>query len=206
MGRTSSKALALAIGRSGICAGVAIGGALALFTLEEKVTNHLVVGTGLKAGLYLTSLEKDILDENGLIKKQKVDLPSSYPDAYDSTKEGVDLSKYSGDVIDVDYLAPTMGGEAMLRLYNLGDIAFTFTVTTNKVGYDSNGEENSSIAALKQIDWTAEAKDNVTQVYKGGYADIELSYYFNDQENNNEAMGQKVSLDVTIHATQVTSE
>lgn len=203
MGKTSNKALALAIGCSVICAGVAVGGTLALFTSEKTVTNHLVVGAGLKAGLYLTSLEKDVLDENGLITRQDVNLATSYPGAYDSAKEGVDLSKWDGDVITVDYLAPTMGGEATLRLYNLGDIAFTFTVTTSKKGYDSDGKENQSAAALNQIDWASEAKGSVSQVNKGAYADIKLAYYFNDQNDNNEAMGQKVSFDVTIKATQV---
>lgn len=206
--RLLSKELLISLGCLTVGAGVAIGGTLALFTSEKTVTNRLTVGTGLKAGLYLTSLETDILTEEGSIESKEVDL-TTYKDqsgnsAYDTDKQGVDLSKYTGSIFTVEYLAPTMTGEASLRLYNLGDLAFTFDVTLTKKGFDADGKEDSSAVVLEQIKWEMEVKDDAKQVKASSYADIVLSYEFLDLDNNNDAAGQSVSLDVNIKTTQVT--
>lgn len=208
--RSLSKELLISLGCLTVGAGVAIGGTLALFTSEKTVTNRLTVGTGLKAGLYLTSLENDILTEAGTIKSKRADL-TTYKDqsgnsAYDTDKQGVDLSKYTGSIFTVEYLAPTMIGEANLRLYNLGDLAFTFDVALTKKGFDADGKEDSSAAVLEQIKWEMEVKDDAKQVNASSYADIVLSYEFLDLDNNNDAAGQSVSLDLNIKATQVTKQ
>lgn len=208
--RSLSKELLISLGCLTVGAGVAIGGTLALFTSEKTVTNRLTVGTGLKAGLYLTSLENDILTEAGTIKSKRADL-TTYKDqsgnsAYDTDKQGVDLSKYTGSIFTVEYLAPTMTGEANLRLYNLGDLAFTFDVTLTKKGFDADGKEDSSAVVLDQVKWEMEIKDDAKQVKASSYADIVLSYEFLDLDNNNDAAGQTVSLDLNIKATQVTKQ
>lgn len=204
--KTKAKLVSAIIG-SVVLLGVSVGTTYALFSTEKTITNHLTIGGGLKAGLYLQSLVQDKIDAStGLIAESTADLSqyvtSDGTSCYDSDKKAVDLAKYDGEIFNNIVIAPTMKGSATLRLYNLGDLAFTYQVNTTKTAYDKDGNVDADAKALDQIvfdfDYT------LATVEKGKYTDIVVSYEFLDTNENNEAMNQSIALDLVINTTQIT--
>lgn len=212
MNEAKKKAIELGIAAGSVVlfAGAAIGGTFALFSSEKAVSNHLTVSSGIKAGLYLTSLSQDILDERGLIESKAVDL-KAYKDgdgasAYDADKGGVDLSRYDGDIFQAGYIVPTMRGEATLRLYNLGDIAFDYEITTSIKAFDANGNTLTDAAVLTQVEWSVSPTGKSSSpVLKSSSSEIKVSYLFKNADDNNLAAGQTISMDIKVQATQATN-
>ncbi len=188
------------------CGVLAIGATYSLFTSEKDINTHLVISGNLKAELYLKELKQDVLDENGLIKSQTVDLSTLkdkdgnnlVPDA----EKGVSLVNYDGKIFDNVKLVPDMTGQATFLLANVGDVAFDYTIETSKIAYKEDGTVDSTAAIMSQIEWKVVEPDN-KQVYKGATSLITVSYEFKDLENNNDAQKQSMDLDITFKLSSV---
>ncbi len=186
--------------------GLAIGMTYSLFTSEKKINTHLVVSGNLQAKLYLKELKQDILDENGLITSNTVDLSTLKDKTGDNlvpeTGKGVDLENYDGKIFDNVKLVPTMEGSATFLLYNSGDVAFDYTIETTKTAYLKDGTKDDKAAILSQIEWTVAEPDS-KQVNKGVGAEITVSYKFNNSENNNSAQEQSIDFDILFRLSSV---
>lgn len=205
-GKTKGKFIG-AIAALVLFSGVSIGTSFALFSSEKTITNHFTIGKGLMAGLYLSELKQDVIDdETGNIKENNYDLTKFKTDdgksAYDDDKKAVDLSKYQEDIFQENLLAPTMTGEATLRLYNLGELAFSYKVETTKTAYDKDGKKDDDAEILDQIVFVFDYTETV--VSKGSYAELKVSYEFKDRDDNNLAVEQSIAIDLRITTTQVT--
>lgn len=188
--------------------GAAVGTTYALFSSQKKVNAHLTIGQGVKAGLYLTSLTRDEIDQStGRPFEKNVELSSYASDGknvYDKDVGGVDLSLYKESVFPQVKIVPTRGGKAEFTLINQGDIAFTYELSRTKKAYDSDGKELAQKAAiLSQIHFTLDDEDN-SVVEKGGKKKFSLSFKFIDDEENNLVQGQSLDADISVHVVQVT--
>lgn len=186
--------------------GLAIGMTYSLFTSEKKINTHVVVSGNLQAKLYLKELKQDVLNSDGVITTQTVDL-STLKDTdgnnlVPETGKGVDLEKYSGKIFDNVKLVPTMEGSATFYLYNSGDVAFDYTIETSKVAYKADGTSDDKAAVLSQIEWTVNEPES-NQVNKGVGAEITVSYKFNNSENNNAAQQQSMDFDILFKLASV---
>lgn len=189
--------------------GVALGTAYALFTSERGVSTHLVISGNLKAELYLKELKQDVLDGDGLIRGQTVDLSTLRDREGESlvpvAGKGVSLTNYGGKIFDGVKLVPTMEGSATFLLENTGDVAFDFTIDTTKTAYDPEGKADGKAAILSQIDWAVQGPES-KQVTKGSSKEIKVSYRFKDLESNNDAQEQTMDLDVVFKLKSVTKD
>jgi len=188
------------------CGVLAVGATYSLFTSEKDINTHLVISGNLKAELYLKELKQDVLDENGLIKNQTVDLATLKDKNGDYlvpvADKGVSLINYTGKIFDSVKLVPTMEGQATFLLENTGDVAFDYTIETTKVAYKADGTVDSTAAIMSQIEWNVVEPDN-KQVTKGGSSLITVSYKFKDSEDNNDAQEQSMDLDILFKLSSV---
>lgn len=188
-----------------VSAGVGIGTTVALFTSEKTIDSHLVIGSGLKASMYLTKVETDVLDaDTGLIEEDKEADLSGYT-GYDAVKQGVDLSKFDGEIFGTSKWVPTMRGEASFSLVNDGDVAFKVTYARSLKSFDADGSEitdSTSNRIQEQFSFIESSTEDV--VTKGGKLDFTISFEFLDKENNNDVQGQSMSIDMKFVLTQVT--
>ena len=191
-----------------ICETVAISTTVGLFSTSKTIDTHLVIGSGLKAKLYLTELKRDELDDDGKIISKNVDL-STYVDddgnsAYVDSLGAVDLSKYSKEILSYDKLVPTMTGKATFRLYNSGEIAFTYKVENIIKAFDASGNEDPNAKIKDQITWSLDCTPK--ELAKDQYADFSISYSFADREDNNDVFSQSVKIDTVVSVIQSTSQ
>lgn len=200
------------------------GSTLALYTSTKTVNNHLISGN-FQAMLYLTGLEHDELDNQGLIQQHVYSLESEspYKDGYEAFKyendddpenelaedHGVNLSTYAGEIFMVEKIVPTMEGKATFALLNNGDVAFDYTISALTIkGYkwDSTEEkwvEDAESKLVEQV--TVESTYSTSgRVLKHGRTNFELTFKFEDENDNNDAMNQKMTIDFTVLCTQVT--
>lgn len=195
------SALALIV----VSAGVGIGTTVALFTSEKTIDSHLVIGSGLKASMYLTNVKSDVLNaDTGMIEADKeVDL-SGYK-GYDKDNKRVDLAEFDGDIFGTTKWVPTMKGEATFSLVNDGDVAFKVAYTRDIKSFDVAGNEitdSTSNRIQDQFSFTESSPSDV--VTKGGKIDFTIAFEFLDKENNNDVQGQLMSIDLKFVLTQVT--
>lgn len=187
---------------------LAVGGTVALFSTEAKVTGHLVTGN-YQASLYLTDLTQDEITSEGKLASVEEDL-TKY-DGYEAGS-GVNLSVYTGEIFSAERIVPTMTGEATFRLINRGDVAFTYRVEMSELRYYAYDSANGAYAekadaALKdQIKFTGLTEDApVTgEIAPGKDASFKVAYEFLDMPTNNDAMNQKATFDVRVTTVQVT--
>jgi len=113
-----------------IFASVFAGSTLALYTSTRTVNNHIVSG-GMKLKFYLTNHEYDVLDANGAVAlnqtREIANLPVEYGQDNYVEGKGIDLSLYSGEVIQREKIVPLLGGKADFLVENIGDLAFDLT-------------------------------------------------------------------------------
>ncbi len=186
----------------------AVGTTYALFSSQKKVNAHLTIGQGVKAGLYLTSLTRDEIDQStGRPAEKTIGLSKYTSDGksvYDKDIGGVDLSLYKESVFPQLEIAPTMGGKAEFTLVNQGDVAFTYQLARTKKAYDADGKELGQDASiLTQIHFSLEDQDN-SIVDKNAKKKFSLSFEFVDDEENNLVQGQSLDADISVHVVQVT--
>lgn len=176
---------------------VTVGAVLALYTSNKTINVHLQSGN-LSAKLYLTSIIRDELDSQGLwVVDKDVDL-SSY-EGYDAEK-GVDLSVYGDAIFSDILLVPGMTGKATFKLYNTGSIAFNYTVSLVNM---QGGEQ-----LLDDLEFVYPT--TVSSLNKDDNDTFTVSYLFRDDGvdqdgvgNNNDAMNQSVTFDISVLCTQV---
>lgn len=170
---------------------IGIGTTLALYTSEKSVNVHLVSGS-LDAGLYLTNMTRDELTEDGewIVDKE---VAIEEWEGYDADKKGVDLEVYSEALFEDVKLVPQMKGSASFILYNYGDVAFNYTVSVVNESADDELSEQLTI--------TKPEKTGTLLVGKS--VEFELSYEFTSSEDNNDAMDQTVTFDISVVCTQV---
>ncbi len=189
------------------CGAIAIGTTYSLFTNKKDINTHLVISGDLKAELYLKELKQDVLNGDGLIETQTVDLStlkdSSGANLVPTDGKGVPLLNYAGKIFDNVKLVPTMCGSATFLLCNTGDVAFDYVVETTTKAYASDGNEDSQAAILSQIEWTFDIPES-KQIAKAGSNEITVSYEFKNLANNNDAQEQSMDLDITFKLSSVT--
>lgn len=206
MGKLSTFKFVASLTTLATCGVLVVGTTYSLFTSEKDVNTHLVISGNLQAELYLKELKQDVLDENGLIKSQIVDLSTlkdgSGNNLVPDKDKGVSLLNYTGKVFDNVKLVPTMEGKATFLLYNTGEVAFDYTIEKTVVAYDKLGKEDKNAAIKDQIEWKVEAPaDN--RVLKSQYSEISVSYKLLDKENNNDAQEQSMDLDLLFKLESV---
>lgn len=169
---------------------IGVGTTLALYSSNKTVNVHLVSGS-LDAELYMTNMVRDELDSDGLwIVDEEVDL--SVKTGYVADK-GVDLSVNNEEVFSDIKIVPGMKGSASFKLYNTGDVAFNYTVSI------INQEHDDELYAQLEIEYP----DETGLLKIGEDVEFSVSYEFLDQDDNNDAMGQSVSFDISVLCTQV---
>lgn len=189
------------------CGAIVVGTTYSLFTNEKDVKTHLVISGNLQAELYLKELKQDVLDENGLLKSQTVDL-STLKDSNGNNlvvdkDKGVSLLNYTGKIFDEVKLVPGMEGKATFLLYNTGEVAFDYMIEKTIVAYDKSGKIDENAAVKDQIEWTIISPEE-KRVLKSKYDEISVSYKFIDDEKNNDAQEQSMDLDLTFKLSSVT--
>lgn len=211
MGKSSTWYLVSSLACLAIFGGVSVGTTYSLFTQDKDINNHIEVSGDLNAKLYLKELKQDILDEDGLIKSNTVDLTTlkdknGDPLTYKEGK-GVDLENYTSSIFSEVKLVPTMEGSATFILSNEGDVAFNYSITKSITCYNKEGNIDTSAAIASQISWSVTPNNNVSQlVKKGQTSTITVSYKFEDDVNNNDAMSESMDLDIHFSLTSVTKE
>lgn len=190
-----------------VFSGAAIGTTVALFTSKKDVKTHLKVGNGLVAELYLKDFTRDVLTSDGMIQEENVDLTqyqnSSGENVYVSDK-GVDLSKYDKDLSFYDHIVPTMTGTMTFALYNVGQVAFNYSVSDSFVAYDEEGQVSDSAKIAEQIEYQVGFDEEKTILKAGEETLFTIHYEFMDDEENNLVMGQSFTIDFVVDMTQVT--
>jgi len=171
---------------------IGIGTTLALYTSDKTVNVHLVSGS-LDAGLYLTNMTRDELKADGTWLVDKKVAIEEWT-GYDADKEGVDLEVYSEALFEDVLLVPQMKGSASFKLYNYGDVAFTYTVSVVN--------ESATNELREQLTITKPEKAGTLLV--GQSVEFTVSYEFQDLTAvNNDAMDQTVTFDISVVCTQV---
>lgn len=189
------------------CGAIVVGTTYSLFTNEKDVKTHLVISGNLQAELYLKELKQDVLDENGLIKSQTVDLStlkdSNGKNLVVDEEKGVSLLNYTDKIFDDVKLVPGMEGKATFLLYNTGEVAFDYMIDKTIVAYDKSGKIDENAAIKDQIEWSIVAPEE-KRVLKSQYDEISVSYKFIDNDKNNDAQEQSMDLDLTFKLSSVT--
>ena len=198
----------ISLGAAALFTAVAISGTVALMQTNRTINNHLVSGD-YKATLYLTSLVQDEFTATGAIAPSTVDL-STYQ-GYEAGK-GVNLSVYGEDIFNIERIVPTMSGTATFSLTNTGNVPFVYNANViNTVGYVYNEASHSydasdDVALLSQLTITMNDENTEKKLTPSQTANFSVSYLFPDLANNNDAINQKVTFDISVTTTQVVKE
>ncbi len=192
-----------------IFGGIAIGTTYSVFTSSKKVNTHIEIAGNdtLKASLYLKELKQDILAEDGTILKDQNMLSTitdSSGETIQSDERGyVDLTGYTGSIFSTVKLVPTMQGTATFVLVNTGDLAFDYVIEDTRKAYKADGTEDVNAKIIDQVVFKSTLPENTT-LKKGESEEISISYVFNDSEENNDVMGESISIDLTFKISSVT--
>ncbi len=192
-----------------IFGGIAIGTTYSVFTSFKKVNTHIEIAGNdtLKASLYLKELKQDILAEDGTILKDQNMLSTitdSSGETIQSDERGyVDLTGYTGSIFSTVKLVPTMQGTATFVLVNTGDLAFDYVIEDTRKAYKADGTEDVNAKIVDQVVFKSTLPENTT-LKKGESEEISISYVFNDSEENNDVMGESISIDLTFKISSVT--
>lgn len=192
-----------------IFGGIAIGTTYSVFTSSKKVNTHIEIAGNdtLKASLYLKELKQDILAENGTILKDQNMLSTitdSSGETIQSDERGyVDLTGYTGSIFSTVKLVPTMQGTATFVLVNTGDLAFDYVIEDTRKAYKADGTEDVNAKIVDQVVFKSTLPENTT-LKKGESEEISISYVFNDSEENNDVMGESISINLTFKISSVT--
>lgn len=197
-----------------LCIMVLVAGSFALFTDTARVQNHLQAGR-LDVTLKRIALTTTKLDANGYMLTKNEQTTADEP---------VDFSGGGGNVFGLsqdEVIAPCTVLQATMQISNDSDVAFGYWIEFTADG-DENfrkqlkisvtpqggntitqylsdgvtiGSETNAVAILAA---TGEAKTFVVKV------EFENIVQGADSHNNNQAQGKDCSIDVIVHATQVT--
>lgn len=197
----------MGLGSAMVFAAISVGGTVALFQTDFDVNTHLDTG-GYHAMLYLTKLNEDKLTADG-IANADVDLTAKA--GYEAGK-GVNLSTYKGEIFDVENIVPTMTGKADFKIINTGNVPFNAQTSLSSFKYfvkdaEKGWVEDANAAIKDQIKFTGlttDASDPILVPANGGEAEFSVSFLFEDLENNNDAMEQRVTFDIFVTTVQVT--
>jgi len=198
MNTSKRSKILLSIGLLAGCIGISVGATFALFTSTKTINNHIKTGS-FKAGFFLTELKYDQIS-GASIAEHTEDLTTwtGY-----TAGEGVDLSIYAGEVIKVEKFCPTMGGYAMFKVSNPGDIPLTYTLEViNKTATDKDGNDVSS-----QFDdvMTVAITGTSTEVIPvgGSVTTNKLEFNFKSEAGDDWQMAT-FNFDIQLSATQIT--
>ena len=199
-----------------LCIMVLVAGSFALFTDTAYVNNHLQAGK-LDVTLKRIALTTTKLDTNGYMVTKDEQTTANTP---------VDFSEDGGNVFGLkqdEVIVPCTVLQATMQISNHSDVAFGYWIEFKPTGdeifrsqlkisvtpeggnaitkYLSDGvtigSDTNAVAILKA---TGEAKTFVVKV------EFENIVQGTDSHNNNLAQGKNCSIDVIVHATQVTED
>lgn len=190
------------------CVALIVGGTYALFSDSVNVTNHLQAGE-LKVRLYRDKLSGLLLTNQGLLK------------AFENS-ERTEFTKESANILGLTEERAVVPGcefNAECSLENEGNVAIIYYLEfvfegTNKLAEQLqltlNTGSDTKTVMLSQLGnnytWGSAASP-LGSVLSGSVAQfsVELKFVDNDAVNN-DAQGQQVSVDVIVHAVQLTSQ
>ncbi len=206
----TAKKFALSLLAAALFGGIALGTTYSVFTSSKSVNTHIEIAgkDSLKASLYLKELKQDVLANDGTILIDQ-DMMSTIKDVSGESivpdKRGyVDLSLYSGSIFSTVKLVPTMQGSATFVLVNTGDLAFDYVIEDTRKAYKADGSEDKNAKILDQVVFHSSLPET-TSLKKGESEEITLSYVFNDLNENNDVMGESISIDLTFKISGVKS-
>lgn len=177
--------------------GITVGSTFALFTSEKTINNHIKVGD-FKVGFYLTELKYDQISGAAIVEHtEDLSTWTGYVEG-----QGVDLSVYAGEVINVEKFAPSMGGYAMFKVVNECDIPFTYTLSVlNKVAINKDGDDVSTdFDEVMDIAITGTSSDPLAK--DAAVTTNKLAFNF-DADAGNDWQEATFSFDIQLAATQV---
>jgi len=192
--------LAVSILALSTCVGATVGTTFALFTSEKTVNNHLNVGS-LSCGFYLNELKYDSLTSTGEIETKTEDL-SSWT-GYKSATQNVDLKVYSGDVIKVEKMCPSMEGYAIFEVENAGDIAFTYTfeVLNKHAEWADQTDKTEDFDSVMTVEVSGVSSDVVKKGEKVSTNKVSFKFL---STASNDWQNASFSFDIQLVATQIT--
>lgn len=188
-----------------LCLSIAVGVSYALFTQDMTVNNHLRAGK-LEATLERVSLEYTQLTDEGVLKA-----------VTNTTKK--DFTNASGEnVFDFDEAAnlivPGSYFDATMKLSNLGDVAFKYSIGIDLVEGDPELAEQLQLTltysggskTVKLGELANGLTIDVDTINAGESAhSFNVKVEFIDSAANNDAENQNVKFDLFVKAVQATA-
>ena len=206
MGKSKVRTLLMSCVMMMLCAAMIVGGTFALWSDSAKVENHLTSGT-LQVKLERISLTKTYLDnETGY-------LVTAGPDT--TMIDFTDTNTADDNVfgIEDEKVVPCSEYEAMLKLSNNGDVAFSYDIIIKLTS------ESNALAEQLKIYIDGEDKGTLDEYAVDGKAIIATQTmakndatkeftvkveFINDNNVNNDAQAKEVKFDLLINAVQLT--
>ena len=191
------------------CLALIVGGTYALFSDSAEVVNHLQAGE-LKVKLYREQLSGLQLTEQGLLEEFE------NKERLEFTKQSLDnvfgLSKDSKVVPGCKY-------ESKFTLDNNGNVAIGYYLEFVVQGDLNTLAEQLQLTLKTDSDTTtiklSELGENYTwggensplgQILVGNVGEFSVALEFIDSDTNNDAQGQQISVDMIVHAIQLTTQ
>lgn len=199
-----------------LCIMVLVAGSFALFTDTARVSNHLQAGK-LDVTLQRVALTTTKLDTNGYMVTKNEQTTANDP---------VDFSQGGGNVFGLkqdEVIVPCTVLQATMQISNHSDVAFGYWIE-----FTVSGDEN--FRGQLKISVTPEGGNTITQYLSDGVTigsetdavailaatgesktfvvavEFENIVQGTDSHNNDQAQGKDCSVDVIVHATQVTDD
>lgn len=207
---SKTKAIVMSAVITLLCVGLIVAATFALFSASRTTNVHLSAGT-LDAGLYLQSRTGVEIGDDGSF------VEVSSPTA------AVDLTKDDSAIFELDNMVPTMWQQAVLRVTNTGDVAFTYSVSIVNVDASEAAEgllsrmqvtvtpSQGDAVTFTLADATAKGQDialGTVVATDGAYGDFTVRVEFtagSGIEDSAQYAGAQISFDLTVEAVQVTA-
>lgn len=200
-----------------LCMTIIVGMTWALFTDEQKVSNHLQAGD-LTVTLKRLELTKTTLNKQGYLVEDPVQLPGSTPEDFTNAPD-----KNVFDITADEKIVPGTKYVAKMQIENNSDVAFDYWIDI--VCKDSkDGAAQDGIVLGNQLKVTVTTdKDNTAYVGNGlsvGSKDVPIGKLDTDQNKvatftvtveflhdaaNNQAKGESLDFDLLVSALQRTN-
>ena len=191
------------------CLALIVGGTYALFSDSAEIVNHLQAGE-LKVSLCRETLSGCVLSDNGLLEKFENN------ERLEFTKQSLDnvfgLSKDSK-------LVPGCEFDAKFTLSNNGNVAIGYYLQfvvkgevnnlAEQLKLTLNTDSNTTTISLSELseNYTWGGKNNpIGQILVGSVGEFSVALEFVDSDSNNDAQGQQISVDMIVHAIQLTTQ
>lgn len=195
-----------------LCMSIIIGMTFALFTDNVWVKNHLKSGN-LKVTLTRTNLEYSVLDNNGKLAT------ITNSDEYDFTN-ATDENVFGINDPDT-FIAPGSYFDATMKITNMGNVAFTYSVSIKLIGdvnalaeqlkvtitHPDGSKTTKMLSELPEGLSIATGIMNANDTSQNFNVRVEFVDYGSASNiNNNDAQSQYAKFDLIVTAVQATTQ